>query len=125
MTYANNKGADQRSLISTFVVRCLDSIIPIVSTEDQIRRVFNDNRRIIITKYPPYLFHCFYIRAFKPLPSFCVCAGWFVSYMVANPEDQLFRDKAHFCVNSYPRVFQSYQDNGREIMKGSVQWSTS
>ena len=30
MTYANNKGADQpvhpRSLISTFVVRCLDSI---------------------------------------------------------------------------------------------------
>ena len=31
MSYANNKGADQpahlRSLISTFVVRCLDSII--------------------------------------------------------------------------------------------------
>ena len=35
MPYANNKGADQpahpRSLISTFVVRCLDSIIPLVS----------------------------------------------------------------------------------------------
>ena len=35
MPYANNKGADQsahlRSLISTFVVRCLDSIISIVS----------------------------------------------------------------------------------------------
>ena len=35
MTYANNKGADQtvhmRSLISTFVVRCLDSIMPLVS----------------------------------------------------------------------------------------------
>ena len=34
LTYANNKGADQpahpRSLISTFVVRCLDSIIPLV-----------------------------------------------------------------------------------------------
>ena len=33
--YANNKGADQpahpRSLISTFVVRCLESIIPIVA----------------------------------------------------------------------------------------------
>ena len=33
--YANNKGADQpahpRSLISTFVVHCLDSIIPLVS----------------------------------------------------------------------------------------------
>ena len=35
MSYANNKGADQpahpRSLISAFVVRCLDSIIPLVS----------------------------------------------------------------------------------------------
>ena len=35
LIYANNKGADQpahpRSLISTFVVRCLDSIIPILA----------------------------------------------------------------------------------------------
>ena len=35
MPYANNKGADQpahpRSLISTFVVRCLDRIISLVS----------------------------------------------------------------------------------------------
>ena len=35
MLYANNKGADQpahpRSLISAFVVGCLDSIIPLVS----------------------------------------------------------------------------------------------
>ena len=35
MTYANNKGADQpahpRSLISTFVVRCLDSMIRILA----------------------------------------------------------------------------------------------
>ena len=35
LLYANNKGADllahPRSLISTFVVRCLDSIIPLVS----------------------------------------------------------------------------------------------
>ena len=34
MTYANNKGADQpahpHSLISTFIVRCLDSIICIL-----------------------------------------------------------------------------------------------
>ena len=33
--YANNKGADQpmhpRSLISAFVVRCLDIVIPIVA----------------------------------------------------------------------------------------------
>ena len=38
MTYANNKGADQpahpRSLISAFVVRCLDSIIPLVSISE-------------------------------------------------------------------------------------------
>ena len=35
MPYANNKGADQpahpRSLISAFIVRCLYSIIPLVS----------------------------------------------------------------------------------------------
>ena len=35
MAYANNKGADQpahpRSLISRFVVRCLDSIISILA----------------------------------------------------------------------------------------------
>ena len=35
MSYADNKGADQpvhpRSLISAFIVRCLDSIIPLVS----------------------------------------------------------------------------------------------
>ena len=38
MPYMNNKGADQpahpRSLISTFVARCLDSIIPLVSTSE-------------------------------------------------------------------------------------------
>ena len=35
LPYANNKGSDQpvhpRSLISTFVVRCLDSVISLVS----------------------------------------------------------------------------------------------
>ena len=38
MPYANNKGADQparpHSLISTFVVLCLDSIIPLVSISE-------------------------------------------------------------------------------------------
>ena len=38
MPYANNKGADQpahpRNLISAFIVRCLDSIIPLVSISD-------------------------------------------------------------------------------------------
>ena len=35
MSYANNKGADQpahpRSLISAFVVRCLDSVMSVIS----------------------------------------------------------------------------------------------
>ena len=39
MPYANNKGADQpvhpRSLISAFVVRCLDSIIPLLAKLSQ------------------------------------------------------------------------------------------
>ena len=38
MSYANNKGADQpahpRSLISAFVVRCLNSIISVVSISE-------------------------------------------------------------------------------------------
>ena len=34
MPYVNNKGADPRKLISTFVVRCLDSIIPLVSISE-------------------------------------------------------------------------------------------
>ena len=37
----------------------------------------------------------FYIRNFKPLPSFCGCAGQFVSYLVANPEDRFSGDQAH------------------------------
>ena len=42
MPYANNKGADQpvhlHSLISAFVVRCLDSIIPLLA----IAKIFQD-----------------------------------------------------------------------------------
>ena len=71
MPYANNKGADQpahpRCLISAFVVCCLDSII---------------------------LFS-FYIRNFKPLPSFCGSAGCFVSCLVANPKDRFSRHVRH------------------------------
>ena len=41
MPYANNKGADQpahwRSLIRTFVVRCIDSIISLVSISEIVR----------------------------------------------------------------------------------------
>ena len=38
MSYANNKGADHpahpRSLISAFIVRCLDSVISLVSISE-------------------------------------------------------------------------------------------
>ena len=34
-----------------------------------------------------------HIRNFKPLPSFCGCAGRFVSYLVGNPEDRFSRDE--------------------------------
>ena len=63
MSYANNKGADlaahPRSLISTFVVHCLDSI-------------YNISR--------------FYSWNFKTLASFCGCAGQFVSGLVRNSQ---------------------------------------
>ena len=37
----------------------------------------------------------FYIRNFKPLPSFCGWAGRFESYLVADPENRFSRDEAH------------------------------
>ena len=60
MPYANNKDADQpahvRSLISAFIVHCLDSILPLDSIAEN----------------------------FKTLASFCGCAGRFVSGLVAD-----------------------------------------
>ena len=70
LTYANNKGADQpahpRSLISTFVASCLDSIISLVSLS----------------------------KISSLLPCFFGCAGRFVSNLVENPEDRCSRDEA-------------------------------
>ena len=37
----------------------------------------------------------FYIRNFKPLPSFFGCAGQFVFYRITNPEDTFSGDEAH------------------------------
>ena len=69
MPYANNKGADQpahpRSLISTFVVHCPDSI------------------------------SSFYIDNFMTLASFFSWADRFESYLVENPKDSFSRDEAH------------------------------
>ena len=36
----------------------------------------------------------FYTPNFQPLPSFCGCAGWFESTLVANPEDRFSHDEA-------------------------------
>ena len=70
LPYANNKGADQavhpRSLISTFVVCCLDCIIHLLATSQK----------------------------FRTLASFCGCAGRFVSYLVGNPKDRFSHDEA-------------------------------
>ena len=56
-----------RSLISTFVVRCLDSIIPILAKYKILR-----------------------------LASVCSWAGRFESYLVANPEDRFSNGEAQF-----------------------------
>ena len=72
MPYANNKGANQpahpRSLISAFVVRCLDSIITILAKS----------------------------TIFRTLVSLCRRGGRFESYQVANHKDIVSRDEAMF-----------------------------
>ena len=59
--------AHPRSLISTFVVRYFDSIIPILANS----------------------------KNFKTLAGLCSWAGRFESYLVANPEDMFSRDETH------------------------------
>ena len=87
MSYANNKGADQpahpRSLISAFVVRCLDSIISL-----------------------------FYSRNFKTLASFCGCAGRFVSGLVGNSRRQVLscRGSYIFTISQFTFTAQSVQE---------------
>ena len=70
MSYANNKGADQtahpRSLISAFVIRCLDSIISLES-----------------------------IAEISRLASFCGCAGRFESGWSETPKDTFCRVVTH------------------------------
>ena len=74
MLYANNKNADQpahhRSLISIFVICCLDSTIYVQCT-------------------------CICCnQSFNTLASLCSCADRFVSYLVKNPEDRFPHDAA-------------------------------
>ena len=63
------------TLISIFIIRGLDSIIPL----------------------------CFYIRNFKPLASFLSWAGRFESYLVENPKDRFSCDGAHIMYSQYTK----------------------
>ena len=101
MPYANNKGADQpahpRSLISAFVVRCLDSTVSLVSIS----------------------------KTCKPLARFYGCTGRFVSYLVTHPDDRFSRDEAHNSfyqsrVNSSKHL--SNNNNNNFISRGLHIW---
>ena len=76
MPYANNEGADQpahpHSLISAFIVHCLDSIIPLVSKSE------------ISSLY---------------LASVAAQAGLSLT-LVANPEDRFSHDEAQMYTKS-------------------------
>ena len=50
-----------------------------------------------------YNISSFYIRNFKPLASFCGCAGWLVSYLNENPEERFSRDEAQITIVYGPR----------------------
>ena len=49
---------------------------------------------LLFTAWIEYISTC-YIQNFKPLPSFCGCAGQFESYLVANPKDRFSCDVVH------------------------------
>ena len=72
MPYVNNKSTDHPAhphrLINAFLVRCLDSIIPISIIP-------------ILAKYK--------------ISRLCGCTGRFVSYLVADPKDGFSRDVPH------------------------------
>ena len=85
LPYANNKGVDQpahpHSLICTYVVRCLDSIIHILVTSK-----------------------------ISSLASLCSWAGRFVSYMVANFKDRFSCDMAHI-IWKWARAWKNKQND--------------
>ena len=51
-----------------------------------------------------------YIQSFKILASFSSGAGWFVSYLVGNPEDRFSRDVAHIIDGFEEKVQTSETD---------------
>ena len=84
MPYANNKGTDQpahpHSLISAFVVCCLDRIIPLLAIAKISRR---------------------------GLASLISLAGRVESYLVGNPEDRFSRDEARLMAEKNGRCMHS------------------
>ena len=66
LPYANNKGADR----------------PV-------------HLRSLISAFVVRNLYIIYIRNFKPLHSFCGCAGQFESTLVGNPEDRFSLDEPH------------------------------
>ena len=96
MLYANNKGAEQpahpRSLISAFVTRSIDSIIPLVSISE------------IASLYLASV----------------AAKGRFVFYLVANPEDRFTRDMAHLMLVLFIFIL-TYQYSGSSFLSLSIQ----
>ena len=52
------------------------------------------DQRLCCSLHRSYNSSNFYIQYFKPLPSFCGCAGRFESTLFANPEDRFSCDEA-------------------------------
>ena len=86
LPYANNKGTDQaahmRSLISAFIVHCLDNIMPKLSKSE-----------------------------ISSLASLCSWAGRFELYLVANPEDRFSHNGAHLFNNIINAVDKTVHSN--------------
>ena len=89
----NNKGADQpshpRSLISIFVIRCLDSIIPLVSI--------------------------FKISSLQ-LASLAEQTGLSL-YLVANPEDRFSRDEAQMFFSKHVYLLLIFAKTNTDYLK--------
>ena len=115
MPYANNKGADQsaypRSLISTFVVRWLDSMISLVSISEissqslasvtvQAGLCLTWSQTLKTGFLVTRLNSVCYSWNFKTLVSSCSWADLFESWS-ETPEDRFSRDMAHFRKDSF------------------------
>ena len=100
MPDSNNKGADDQpayphSLISTFVVRCLDSIISLV-----------------------------FILAISCLASFCSWADRFESYLVKNPKTGFLVTRLRFCFITTNRFTETSVCGWRVCQVISSQYSS-